>query len=54
VERTLSWMSECRVILVRYEKKDVNDLGLIQLACGPHRYRRLHRIGACESSQNAA
>jgi putative transposase len=34
VERTLAWLSKCRAILVRYDKKDSNDLGLIQLACG--------------------
>ena len=34
VERTFAWLSKCRGILVRYEKKDVNYLGLIQLACG--------------------
>jgi len=34
VERTLGWLSKCRGILVRYDKKDVNYLGLIQLACG--------------------
>ena len=34
VERTFGWLSKCRGILVRYEKKDVNYLGLIQLACG--------------------
>ena len=33
VERTLSWLSKCRAILIRYDKKDTNYLGLIQLAC---------------------
>ncbi|MDP8940642.1 MAG: hypothetical protein M3N10_10215 [Actinomycetota bacterium] len=32
VERTLGWLSKCRAILVRYEKKAVNYLGLIQVA----------------------
>ena len=32
-------------ILVRYDKKDGNYLGLIQLACGLLWYRRLHRMG---------
>jgi putative transposase len=54
VERTLGWLSKCRGILVRYDRKDVNYLGLIQLACGLYWYRRLHRMGACNSSQNAA
>ena len=50
VERTLGWLSKCRGILVRYEKKDVNYLGLIQLACGLYWYRRLHRMGACDAT----
>ena len=33
VERTLSWLSKCRGILVRYEKKSENYLALLQLAC---------------------
>ena len=33
VERTLAWLSKCRGILIRYEKKDINYLGLIQLGC---------------------
>ena len=39
-------------ILVRYEKKDENYLGLIQLACGLLWYRRLHRMGRCDATQN--
>ena len=34
VERTFAWLSKCRGILVRYDKKDINYLALIQLACG--------------------
>ena len=34
VERAFAWLSKCRGILVRYEKKDENYLGLIQMACG--------------------
>src|SRR5262249_18288259 len=30
VERTLAWLSKCRGILVRYDQKDTNYLGLIQ------------------------
>ena len=41
VERTLAWLSKCRAILVRYEKKAQNYLGLMQLACGLLWYRRL-------------
>jgi len=45
VERTLAWLCKCRGILVRYDKKDENYLGLIQLACALFWYRRLHRLG---------
>jgi putative transposase len=44
VERTLGWLSKCRAILVRYDKKARNYLGLIQLACGLFWYRRLCRL----------
>jgi putative transposase len=50
VERTFSWLSKCRGILVRYEKKDVNYLAMIQLACGLLWYRRLHRLGRCSAT----
>ena len=33
VERTLAWLSKCRAILVRYDKKACNYLALIKLAC---------------------
>ncbi len=46
VERTHSWLSKCRAILVRYDKNSFNYLGLIQLACGLLWYRRLHRLKA--------
>jgi putative transposase len=46
VERTLSWLSKCRGILVRYDKHGFNYLGLIQLACALLWYRRLHRLRA--------
>lgn len=51
VERTLAWLCKCRAILVRYDKKDENFLGLIQLACALFWYRRLHRLGRCDSKQ---
>ena len=51
VERTLAWLCKCRAILVRYDKKDENFLGLIQLACALFWYRRLHRLGRCGSKQ---
>jgi putative transposase len=44
VERTLAWLSKCRGILIRYDKKDTNYLGLIQLACALYWYRRIHRM----------
>ena len=51
VERTFAWLSKCRGILVRYDKKDGNYLGLIQLACGLLWYRRLYRKGQCDATQ---
>ena len=44
MERTLAWLCKCRGILVRYDKKDENYLGLIQFACALFWYRRLHRL----------
>jgi putative transposase len=44
VERTIAWLNRCRAILVRYEKKAVNYLALIQLACALLWFRRLHRL----------
>ena len=44
VERTLGWLSKCRAILVRYDKKPSNYLGLLQLACALIWYRRQWRI----------
>ena len=44
VERTLSWLSKCRGLLVRYEKKSKNFLAMLQLACGLLWYRRLYRL----------
>jgi putative transposase len=52
VERAFAWLSKCRGILVRYDKKDSNYLGLIQLACGLLWYRRLYRMGRCDANQN--
>jgi putative transposase len=48
VERTLAWLSKCRGILVRYDKHDVNYLGLVQLACSLFWYRRLYRLKAAQ------
>lgn len=44
VERTLSWLSKCRAILVRYDKKARNYLALVQFACALLWYRRQHRL----------
>ena len=52
VERTFAWLSKCRGILVRYDKKDTNYLGLIQLACALYWYRRLDRITRRDANQN--
>lgn len=40
VERTLAWLSKCRGLLVRYEKKAENYVGLLSLACSLLWYRR--------------
>jgi putative transposase len=44
VERTIAWLQRCRAILIRYDKKALNYLGLIQLACALLWTRRLHRL----------
>lgn len=44
VGRTLAWLSKCRAILVRYDKKPENFLGLLQLACALVWFRCLHRF----------
>jgi putative transposase len=44
VERTLAWLSKCRAILIRYDKKPQNYKGLIQLACALLWCRRLHAL----------
>jgi putative transposase len=41
VERTNSWHNRFRKLLVRYEKKSENYLGLVQLACCIIVHRRL-------------
>jgi putative transposase len=40
VERTLAWLSKCRGLLVRYEKKAANHLGFVMVACSQLWYRR--------------
>ena len=44
VERTLAWLSKCRAILIRYDKKPENYKGIIQLACTLLWTRRLHQL----------
>lgn len=44
VERTLAWLQKCRAILIRYDKKAANYLGLVQLACALLWWRRLHPL----------
>jgi len=46
VERTLAWLSKCRAILIRYDKKARNYLALLQLACGLLWYRTYNRLYA--------
>jgi transposase len=41
VERTFGWLSKCRGLLVRYEKKSENYVCLLQFACALYWYRRL-------------
>lgn len=43
VERTLAWLSKCRGLLIRYEKKSANYLAQLQFACALLWYRRLLR-----------
>lgn len=44
VERTLAWLNRCRGLLVRYERKAENYLGLVQWACALLWYRRIATI----------
>jgi putative transposase len=46
VERTLAWLSKCRGILIRWEKKPNNYLGMLQVACSLLWFRRFHRLTA--------
>src|SRR5215210_2155198 len=46
VERTLAWLSKCRAILIRWDKKACNYVGLLKLACTLLWFRRyLHLRG---------
>ena len=44
VERTLGWLSTCRALLVRYDKKSSNYLAFLKFACALLWYRRLARL----------
>jgi putative transposase len=45
VERTHSWMNRFRRILIRWEKKAVNYLGLLHLVCACITYKRAGLLG---------
>lgn len=44
VERTLAWLRKCRSLLIRYNKRATNYLGLLQLACALIWYRRYWKL----------
>jgi putative transposase len=44
VERTLGWLSKCRGLLVRYEKKAAYYVAQLQLACALLWFRRYMRL----------
>ena len=44
IEQMFSWLSKCRGILVRYEKKSENYLAMLQLACALISYRCWYRL----------
>lgn len=44
VERTLAWLSRCRGILIRWEKKAELYLANVKLACALLWFRRLHKL----------
>jgi transposase len=44
IERTLAWLSNCRAILIRWDKKAANYLGLLKLACALIWFRRYNRL----------
>ena len=47
VERTHSWMNRFRRLLVRWEKKAVNYLGLLHLVCAHITYKRMGLLEWC-------
>ena len=44
VERTIGWLNRCRALLIRFDKKAENYLGLTQLACALLWWRRLSKL----------
>lgn len=46
VERTFAWLSRCRGVLIRWEKKAENYLAIVKLACALLWFRRLHKLTA--------
>jgi putative transposase len=42
VERTGSWQNRYRALLIRWERKAVNYLGLLHLACGLIAFQQTH------------
>jgi len=46
VERTLAWLSKCRAIPIRWDKKARNYLGLLKLACALERVMNSRAVGA--------
>ena len=48
VERTLAWLSKCRAILIRWDKKACNYLGLLKLACALLWFRRHQRLAGAD------
>lgn len=44
VERTFSWLSRCRALLIRWDKKAECYLAMLKLACALLWFRRLHDL----------
>ena len=44
VERTFAWLSRCRAILVRYDKRADRYLATVKLACALLWFRRWHEL----------
>lgn len=44
VERTLAWLSRCRALLIRWDKKAECYLALLKLACALLWFRRYHKL----------